>query len=420
MSDPSKEIINVKFSICPNRIQGQNHYLVERKMIELEGSFRNEGFIIGTEPVVFHDLANLISDEITTTPQFPAELKKDLESAFSTHHTYNATTKIRELSDLGEMTLSNPDSKITSKDQEETMKKVKEIQIKSGYLSAHFVTNEKTAEIVLENPYFFLCEKKINDMRDFLPLLEKIANSGRPLLVVAKDVEEEALATLIINNLRGTLKCCAIKIPKASSPQSLSNLVDLSYITGAHLMDHDADISVLGSADLVIVNENTTTIIGGGGTQELIKGRILLIQQQIKHATFHHKAPASIINGYEERIAMLSKYVATAEAVEEVETVKKIEKVETVKKIEENYPSLKNAFDVSKIIYIVVTTHDMAYEHGPQEFKIVGDSKVPIEHLKIATQCGDNLSVEHVMMEHPDAEELINQFNYYMNDIINF
>ncbi|CUT06874.1 chaperonin GroL [Candidatus Kryptonium thompsonii] len=175
-----------------------------------------------------------------------------------------------------------------AKGTETTMEIVEGMQFDRGYLSPYFVTNPDTMECVLENPYILIHDKKISSLKDFLPILEKVAQSGRPLLVIAEDVEGEALATLVVNKLRGTLRCCAVKAPGFGERRK-AMLEDIAILTGGTVISEEkgfklenAQLSYLGQAKKVVVDKDNTTIVEGAGNKEDIKRRINEIKVQIE------------------------------------------------------------------------------------------------------------------------------------------
>src|SRR5579871_2139649 len=157
---------------------------------------------------------------------------------------------------------------------------VEGMQFDRGYLSPYFVTDAERMEVVLEDPYILIHEKKIANMKDILPLLEQVARSGKPLLIISEDVEGEALATLVVNKLRGTLNVCAVKAPGFGDRRK-SMLEDIGVLTGATLICDDTGrkldsvtLTDLGRAKRVTVDKDTTTIIDGAGETNAIQGRI--------------------------------------------------------------------------------------------------------------------------------------------------
>jgi chaperonin GroEL len=168
---------------------------------------------------------------------------------------------------------------------------VEGMQFDRGYLSPYFVTNADRMECVLEDPFILLHEKKIAAMRDLLPLLEQVLQQGRQLLIVAEDVEGDALATLVVNRLRGTIKVCAVKAP-AFGDRRKAILEDIATLTGGRLITEDIGIKLenvtiedLGSAKRVIVDKDNTTIVEGAGEHKSIEGRVQTIRRQVEETT---------------------------------------------------------------------------------------------------------------------------------------
>jgi chaperonin GroEL len=178
-----------------------------------------------------------------------------------------------------------------AKGMETTLEVVEGMQFDRGYLSPYFVTDAEKMEAVLEDPYILLNEKKISNMKDLLPLLEQIAKMGKPLLVVAEDVEGEALATLVVNKLRGTLRCAAVKAPGFGDRRK-AMLEDIAILTGGQMVSEDLGIKLenvqlgdLGSAKRVTIDKENTTIVDGAGTREALEGRVKQIRVQVEETT---------------------------------------------------------------------------------------------------------------------------------------
>lgn len=178
-----------------------------------------------------------------------------------------------------------------AKGMETTLEVVEGMQFDRGYLSPYFVTDAEKMEAVLEDPYILLNEKKVSNMKDLLPLLEQIAKMGKPLLVVAEDVEGEALATLVVNKLRGTLRCAAVKAPGFGDRRK-AMLEDIAVLTGGQMISEDLGIKLenvqlsdLGSAKRVTIDKENTTIVDGAGTREALEGRVKQIRVQIEETT---------------------------------------------------------------------------------------------------------------------------------------
>jgi chaperonin GroEL len=172
-----------------------------------------------------------------------------------------------------------------------TVEVVEGMQFDKGYISPHFITDLESMTCELEKPYILVQEKKISNVKDLLPLLEKIAQAGRPLLVVAEDIEGDALATLVVNRLRGTLQCCAVKAPGFGDRRK-AMLEDIATLTGGKALFEDlgiklenVEIADLGTAKKVTIDKDNTTIIEGAGEASAIKGRIEAIRTEIEKTT---------------------------------------------------------------------------------------------------------------------------------------
>jgi len=201
---------------------------------------------------------------------------------------------------------------------------VEGMQFDRGYLSPYFVTNPDRMETVLEDSLILLHEKKISAMRDLLPLLEQAARSARPLLIIAEDIEGDALATLVINKLRGTIKVCAVKAP-AFGDRRKAILEDLALLTGGRVVTEDlgiklenVEVSDLGSAKRVIVDKENTTIVEGGGDPKAIQGRVATIKRQIEESTSDYDREK-----LQERLAKLAGGIAVVKVGAPTETAMK-------------------------------------------------------------------------------------------------
>jgi chaperonin GroEL len=212
-----------------------------------------------------------------------------------------------------------------------TVELVEGMQFDKGYISPHFVNNVETMECDLENPFILINEKKISSIKDLVPLLEKIAQSGKPLLIVAEDIEGEALATLVVNKLRGTLQCCTVKAPGFGDRRK-EMLRDIAVLTGGNAVMEDMGVSLeslqmtdLGTAKRVRIDKDNTTIIEGGGKTSDIKGRIEQIKNQIDATDSDYD-----VEKLQERLAKLSGGVAQINvgAATEVEMKEKKARVE--------------------------------------------------------------------------------------------
>jgi len=198
-----------------------------------------------------------------------------------------------------------------AKGTETELKVVEGMQFDRGYLSPYFITDPERMECVLEDAYILIHDKKISSVKDILPLLEKIAQAGRPLLVIAEEVEGEALATLVVNKLRGTLQCCAVKAPGFGERRK-AMLEDIAILTGGQaimeelgLKLENVDLSMLGRAKRVIVDKENTTIVEGAGSAAKIQGRINQIKSEIEKTTSDYDREK-----LQERLAKLAGGVA--------------------------------------------------------------------------------------------------------------
>ncbi len=214
---------------------------------------------------------------------------------------------------------------------ETTMQVVEGMQFDKGYLSPYFVTDSETMETVLEDAYVLIHEKKISNLKDLLPLLEQIAKSGKPLLVIAEDVEGEALATLVVNKIRGTFTAAAVKAPGFGDRRK-AMLQDIAVLTGGQAITEDLgrtlesiELSDLGRAKRVVIDKDNTTIVEGAGKSSDIMGRINLIRKQIDETTSDYDREK-----LQERLAKLAGGVAVINvgAATEIEMKEKKARVE--------------------------------------------------------------------------------------------
>ena len=194
---------------------------------------------------------------------------------------------------------------------ETTLEVVEGMRFDRGYLSPYFVTNAETRDVELENPVILLTEKKISSMRDLLPILEEVAKLGRPILIIAEDVNGEALATLVVNRLRGTLKVAAVKAPGFGDRRK-DMLEDIAVLTGAKVINEELGIKLesvmleeLGWAMKVMIDKETTTIISGGGDPNALQARLKTLKAQIESATSDYDREK-----LQERMAKLASGVA--------------------------------------------------------------------------------------------------------------
>jgi chaperonin GroEL len=280
----------------------------------------------------------------------PMALKRGIEKAvdrvveevkkFSKPVSGDAIAQVGTISANGDSTIGNiiaeamkkvgKDGVITveeSKTMVTELQTVDGMQFDRGYLSPYFVSDPDRMECVLEDPYILIHEKKISNMKDLLPLLEQIARSGKPLLVIAEEVEGEALATLVVNKLRGTLNACAVKAPGFGDRRK-AMLEDISILTGGKAIMEETGIKLegvrledLGRAKRVTVDKDNTTIVDGAGTQKNIEGRIKQLRTQIDDTTSDYDREK-----LQERLAKLAGGVAVIKVGAATETEMKEKK----------------------------------------------------------------------------------------------
>ena len=218
-----------------------------------------------------------------------------------------------------------------AKGTETTVDVVEGMQFDRGYISPYFVTNGEKMECEMDSPYILLYEKKISNLKDILPVLEAVAQSGRPLLIIAEDVDNEALATLVVNRIRGSLKICAVKAPGFGDRRK-EMLEDIAILTGGTVISEmkgmqltQTSINDLGTAEKVTVNKDNTTIVNGAGSKEAIAQRVAQIKSQIETTTSSYDKEK-----LQERLAKLAGGVAVLYigAASEVEMKEKKDRVD--------------------------------------------------------------------------------------------
>jgi chaperonin GroEL len=218
-----------------------------------------------------------------------------------------------------------------AKGMQDELEVVEGMQFDRGYLSPYFVTNAEKMETVLEHAFILVFEKKISTMKSLLPVLEQVAKSGRPLLIVAEDVEGEALATLVVNKMRGALHIAAVKAPGFGDRRK-AMLEDIAILTGGKLISEDLGFKLestllqdLGTASKVVITKDATTIIEGQGAQDAIKGRVAQIRMQIENCTSDYDKEK-----LQERLAKLAGGVAVIKvgAATETEMKEKKDRIE--------------------------------------------------------------------------------------------
>jgi chaperonin GroEL len=300
------------------------------KEVELEDKFENMGAQMVKE--VASKTSDVAGDGTTTATILaqaiyregsklvaagynPMDLKRGIEKAVEALATElkrmsKPTKDPREIAQVGTISANNDEtigniiseamSKVgkegvitveEAKGMETTLEIVEGMQFDRGYLSPYFVTDPERMEVIAEDPYILIHEKKISNMKDLLPLLEQIARSGKPLIIVAEEVEGEALATLVVNKLRGTLHCCAVKAPGFGDRRK-AMLEDIATLTGGQSIVEEMGVKLeavqltdLGRAKRVVIDKDNTTIIDGGGKKADIEGRVKQIRAQVEETT---------------------------------------------------------------------------------------------------------------------------------------
>jgi chaperonin GroEL len=255
------------------------------------------------------------------------------------------------------------------------------MQFDRGYLSPYFISDPDRMECVLEDPYILIHEKKISNMKDLLPLLEQIARSGKPLLVIAEEVEGEALATLVVNKLRGTLNACAVKAPGFGDRRK-AMLEDISVLTGGKALMEETGIKLegvrledLGRAKRVTVDKDNTTIIDGAGTQKTIEGRIKQLRTQIEDTTSDYDREK-----LQERLAKLAGGVAVIKVGAATETEMK----ETQARVEDALHATRAAVEEGIVPGGGVAL--LRAGHTLQNFKGEGDEQIGVDIIRRATE----------------------------------
>ena len=285
----------------------------------------------------------------------PMDLKRGIDKAVAaaTEHLHSISKSVSEsieIAQVGAVSANNDptigdiiaesmekvgkDGVITieeAKTADTSLEVVEGMQFDRGYLSPYFVTDSERMEVVLEDPYIILVEKKVSNMKDILPAIEQIAKTGNPFLIVAEDIEGEALATLVVNKLRGTLKCAAVKAPGFGDRRK-AMLEDLAILTGGAVVSEDMGMKLedltlakLGQAKSVVIDKDNTTVIDGSGDKDGIKSRISQIRAQIEDTSSDYDREK-----LQERLAKLAGGVAVINvgAATEIEMKEKKARVE--------------------------------------------------------------------------------------------
>ena len=268
-----------------------------------------------------------------------------------------------------------------AKTLETSLDVVEGMQFDRGYLSAYFVTDAERMEAVLENPVILIHEKKISSMKDLLPVLEQVARLGRPLLIIAEDIEGEALATLVVNKLRGTLQVAAVKAPGFGDRRK-AMLEDIAILTGGRAITEDLGIKLesiklddLGKAKKITIDKDNTTIVEGGGTTAAIEGRVKQIRTQVEDTTSDYDREK-----LQERLAKLVGGVAVIKVGAATETEMKEKKA----RVEDAMHATKAAVEEG-----IVPGGGVALVRAGkslEKLKLEGDQKVGAEIIKRAIE----------------------------------
>jgi chaperonin GroEL len=268
-----------------------------------------------------------------------------------------------------------------AKTLETSLEVVEGMQFDRGYLSPYFVTDPERMEVVLENPVVLIHEKKISSMKDLLPVLEQVARMGRPLLIIAEDVEGEALATLVVNKLRGTLQAAAVKAPGFGDRRK-AMLEDIAILTGGRAITEDLGIKLenikvedLGKAKKITIDKDNTTIVEGAGTSNAIEGRVKQIRAQVEDTTSDYDREK-----LQERLAKLVGGVAVIKVGAATETEMKEKKA----RVEDAMHATKAAVEEG-----IVSGGGVALLRAGKELdtlKLEGDQRVGLEIIKRAIE----------------------------------
>ena len=270
-----------------------------------------------------------------------------------------------------------------SKNMDTTVKTVEGMQFDRGYINAYFVNDRERMECNYENPYILIHDEKISTMKDILPLLEKIAQTGRPLVIIAEDVDGEAITTLVVNALRGTLKCCAVKAPGFGDRRK-EMLNDIAILTGGKVITKDlglkletAELSDLGQAKSVKIDKDNTTIVDGAGDKDMIKNRVGEIKNQIEKSTSDYDKEK-----LKERLAKLSGGVAVINIGAITETEMKEKKF----RVEDTLAATRAALEEGIVSGGGIALIEASKVLDETKADLVGDEKVGFRIVKRALE----------------------------------
>src|SRR5262250_232350 len=285
-----------------------------------------------------------------------------------------------------------------AKSIETTLEVVEGMQFDKGYLSPYFVTNAEAMEAILENAYILIHEKKISSLKDLLPLLEKVAKAGRPRLIIAEDVEGEALATLVVNKLRGTLQVCAVKAPGFGDRRK-AMLEDIAVLTGGRCITEDLGIKLenikiedLGKAKRITIDKENTTIVEGEGKQNDIQGRVAQIRRQIEETTSDYDREK-----LQERLAKLAGGVAVINVGAATETEMKEKKARVEDALHATRAAVEEGIVAGGGVALIRA------QKALDSVKLTGDEKTGLEIVRRAVesplrQLADNAGQEGALI----------------------
>ncbi len=309
-----------------------------------------------------------------------------------------------------------------SKTLETTLEVVEGMQFDRGYLSPYFVTDPERMEVVLENPVILIHEKKISSMKDLLPVLEQVARLGRPLLIIAEDVEGEALATLVVNKLRGTLQAASVKAPGFGDRRK-AMLEDIATITGGNAITEDLGIKLenikmedLGKAKKITIDKDNTTIVEGGGSTSKIEGRVKQIRAQIEETTSDYDREK-----LQERLAKLVGGVAVIKVGAATETEMKEKKA----RVEDAMHATKAAVEEGIVAGGGVAL--LRAGKALESLKLQGDQAVGVQIIKraleepmrwIASNAGQEGSIVVAKVRDAGQDEGFNAANDTYEDLV--
>ena len=309
-----------------------------------------------------------------------------------------------------------------SKTLETTLDVVEGMQFDRGYLSAYFVTDPERMEVVLDNPVILIHEKKISSMKDLLPVLEQVARLGRPLMIIAEDIDGEALATLVVNKLRGTLQAAAVKAPGFGDRRK-AMLEDIAILTGGKAITEDLGLKLenikledLGKAKKVTIDKDNTTIVEGAGTSAAIEGRVKQLRTQVEDTTSDYDREK-----IQERLAKLVGGVAIIKVGAATETEMKEKKA----RVEDAMHATKAAVEEG-----IVPGGGVALLRGGkalEKLKLEGDQKVGMEIIRraieepmrhIATNAGAEGSIVVAKVKEMKTDEGFNAATEVYEDLV--